>query len=580
MSPTETDSDRTISALVERIRWQNDVFAVSPKRSNLSKLGSNWPLRPVSVHVVRNHPFEFVASALPAFLAYAGLSATFSFGPYDDSLSDPAGGIDADCSAVVVWIDPGHYAPSLSTVELAAWLAERVAMVRSRTTAPVLAANWADGAERAQEFNREFAEKLKWLPGVYLCNLDAIRDSLGESFIDDRLAGISGATLSDRAMVRTAQEFGLRWLPAVLSAPIKAIVVDFDDTLYAGTLGEVGAAGLEIGEGYTRLHDVLLQQKERGIFLAGASRNDPADVDRLFADRPDLKLAIQDFSVLEVGWHHKSDSIRQIADSLRIGVDAILFVDDNPAQIAETAVHCHGLHCLVATDPDSTTRAIEYYPGLFRFSTTDTAALRIDDLAAADLRGEQLRAASDRSPTTAIEYLESLGTEFTLFVNPVTEVERLADMSARFNQFNTTLLRLSEAQVAAYVHDDDKCVVAIRLRDRLSDSGLIAALFAHAEAGVAVIDEIDISCRALGRGVDDRLLLEGLNAVATQLGTMSVQIEFRAGPKNDLARDTLRSFVSAEIPASGRVAWSIDADCAASIVDRSPVSVRLREVGV
>ena len=127
---------------LDRLMWQDVIFAPRPRRAELSGLVPTWPCRTVRVHVVRNEPFELVATVLAPFLAYAGLEAQITYGPDDDSLSAPASGLPDGCDAVVVWLDMERYGDDLGPAQLAEWVAGRVCALRPHTQAPVLVANW------------------------------------------------------------------------------------------------------------------------------------------------------------------------------------------------------------------------------------------------------------------------------------------------------------------------------------------------------------------------------------------------------------------------------------------------------
>jgi len=551
--------DRGVLAPLDRLAWQEAIFAPRPRRAELAGLVPTWPCRTVHVHVVRNEPFEFVAAVLAPFLAYAGLKAQVTYGPYDDSLSDPAAGLPDACDAVIVWMDMERYSDHLASSQLAEWLADRVSALRPRTEAPVLVANWGSSGERAGAYNAALAEHLRSLSGVHACDEGALALELGPSFTDARMSAVSGSRMSDRAILETARAFGLRWLPAVLVGPVKAVVVDLDHTLYRGVLSEEGVEGIELSEDYLALHQELLALRSRGVYLAIASKNDAADVDALFSSRRDLVLRPEHFSASAVSWSSKADGLASIAGALRTGVESMLFVDDNPAELAEVVARYPALQVVQATGPAMTASILHRYPGLFSFRVTGAAARRAEDLAAAQLREEALaRADGDTN------YLASLEMRLDLAVDPPDGVYRLSELSSRTNQFNTALLRLNEVQAAAYVEAADRCAISVALRDRFSDSGVIGALFVHKDDQEVVVDEVDISCRALGRGLEQLIVVESLARALQSLAepgadpfATGVRLAFRPGPKNAPARQCLEALASCPVPDEGGVVYRL-----------------------
>jgi len=572
----ETDSGRTSDA-IERVAWQSRIFGQRLRRSDLTALEPTWPLRPVVISVVRNQPFELVARALPPFLAYAGLSAEFLYGPYDDSLSSLDHGVSADVDAVVLSLDFERYPASIAPVELASWLVERIVRLRGRTSAPVLVTGWPDRHPRADAFHHELEVLATGVPGAHLCDLRPVRDTLGDRFSDPRMEEVAGTSLSDQAQLQLARHIGLRYLPAVLAPPRKAIVVDLDNTLYHGVLGEDGPTGLIVTDAHRRLHKALLAWRARGLFLAVVSRNEPGDVAELFDTRHDLDLRPEHVSAWHVSWDAKSEAVARVAEMLRIDVDAVVVVDDNPGELAEIADAHGGIGAVLAEDPDVTTAAVGLYPGLFAFGGDASGTRRVDDLAAAHQRQVEQAAAAD-TPGGDASYLRGLDMRLAVAVDPGRLVPRLSELSNRTNQLNTAFLRLDEVAVATYIERFDCSVAAVTLGDRFSDSGVIGAVFARMEAsGTLVLDEIDISCRALGRGLETLIVSEALRRIASVLAPSTITIEFRAGPRNEPARRLLVELTGQRVPDHGRVPWPWSAELADTIAGTFPVTVTAQD---
>lgn len=526
--------ETSASALL-RAQWQRTIFAERPRRHELLALSGDVPLKPVRLYVHRNQPFEFVAAALAPFLAYAGYSAEIDYSPYDDALSAPA---RATADVEIVWLDYSRYSG-----EIAAWLPERLRAIRSGTQAPILIAGDPRGAFDAQA-------AADAVPGVHLCDLAALAREFGPDFFDRRMEGVAATPISGAASLEIARRFGLVWLPAALGLRVKAIVADLDNTLYAGVLGEDGVQGVRLDPAHAALQRALVECRERGILLTLASRNEPADAEDLFRARADFPLRREHFSAVRVGWRRKSESVREIARALHIGTDAILFLDDNAGELAEVAAELPGIRTLDAARPDEVERALLLYPGLSGWRLTEADAVRAADLAAEGERSRLLETAAD--PTA---YLRSLSARLTFAYNPASHAARLYELSTKTNQFNTALLRLSEAEVARRLADPQCATVTVALSDRLSDSGIVAALFCRWEGATLVAEEIDISCRALGRQLETVMIAEALRGMRARVADAggAVECRFRAGPRNGPAREWLRSVSSADPEDGGRV---------------------------
>jgi FkbH-like protein len=269
----------------------------------------------------------------------------------------------------------------------------------------------------------------------------------------------------------------------------------------------------------------------------------------LFSTRKDFPLRWEHFSAAAISWQAKAGGIRQVANKLRIGLDAILFVDDNPGELAAVAAELPTVSTLhAATDATLTHRALEFYPGLWAWERTPTDAIR-----AADLEAETERARLASDVADPMDYLRSLQVKLRIGITPRAHLARLHELSQKTNQFNLNLERLSEVELATLLDAPDHRVAVIGLQDRLSDSGLIGLLIGRLEGDVLCIRELAISCRALGRRLEDLMIAEAVRAVRAELPATRVQFCHRIGPRNAPARDWLARWVGQGLASEGRV---------------------------
>jgi FkbH-like protein len=378
--------------------------------------------------------------------------------------------------------------------------------------------------------------------------------------------------LSDAACLRAARALGLVHLPAALGPRLKAVVVDLDHTLYAGVLGEDGPAALRLSEAHAVLQRRLVALRAEGIFLAVASRNEPADVERLFAERPDFPLRPEHLSARAIAFRDKAPGIAEIARALRISPDAMLFVDDNPGELAAATAALPGLRTLHAADAELAGRALDAFPFLHGYPRDREEARRV-----ADLASEETRAAAAASAASPEAYLRSLEVVLTFHPGSAALVPRLSELSGKTNQFNTAFLRLREAEVARRLADPSCRTVAVSLRDRLSDSGVVAAVFARRAGATLRVDELVVSCRALGRGVEAAMVLGALRLAAGDAPVGELSFAFTPGPRNEPARRFLSELAGRE-PEPGGLAIPWSAAAARDALSRIPVTLVHEEV--
>jgi FkbH-like protein len=534
------DTGASSASYIQKLEWQKILFTERPKRSELPTDKPSWACQKIIIRVHRNQPFEFVASAMPCFLAFSGFSSEFIYGDYDDSLNF---NIDSDASIEIIWLDFERYTFADDFHAFSDWLTSRLSKLRSISRAPILVTDCTDLVIGAHRINKLLESLSNNMPGVHICPQSKIESDLGGNYRDARMKQISGAIFSDNAYVETARQMALNWIPGTLMPQIKALVCDLDNTLYIGVIGEDGIAGLELTPAHRALQEKLVEHQGTGIFIAVLSKNEAVDVDDLFPNRPDFPLKKEAISVTATGWGSKAAGLEKICEELRISTDSVLVIDDNPGELAEIYARHPGAKFLLASDNAwHTLSGLEYYPGLFRWKTGDADRKRIKDLAAAHQRQDILAYTGSN-----IDFLASLKIRIRLEIDPHSEISRLQQLSTKTTQFNLSLNRFDEIEFARRQASTNYITVAIWLSDKLSDSGLIGLVSGKIEPGHLIIDEVCISCRALGRALEDYFLSAAIHLVFQGNNFNCVTFQFNKGERNGPARDWLQCYTGLEI---------------------------------
>ena len=499
------------------LELQARLFETVPKRRELL---SYEPFCAADFHVqvFRNHSFELIEHTLGMYLDYAGIGIRFSYSGYDDSLSFTE--LDDTADLILLWIDATRY-----NADVQGFLTQRVEVLRARYAGPILLIPYGISMQLQ-------------VAGVTVWNLDGIRQRLGDAFTDTRAMEASGSPMSGKAMLAVSRELGLRLLSALLRPSLKAIVVDLDNTLYRGVLGEDGIGGIELTDGHRRLQECLKALSEDGFFLCVASKNEMDDVKALFAQRKDFPLKWKDFSTVQASWDSKGEMVRRIAEFLNIHTDSMVFIDDNIGELAAVEAACPEIRRIHAKEnADATCAVLKEYPGLLKLESSDEDRKRKQDIQAKAQR-EAARAAL--SPEA---YIQSLGIQLSFEKNNPARAERVFELANKTNQFIFNYKRYTRQETEERINSPDYSVVTVSLKDKLSDSGLIGVCVGHAEPDCAEIEECFVSCRALGRGIDDMIVLAAINAAAECLGKDAVRVEFQRGPRNLPAEEFIHKYL-------------------------------------
>lgn len=368
------------------------------------------------------------------------------------------------------------------------------------------------------------------------------------SFVDcDQLAASVGKQtwFSPRYWYTARQAVSLACIPllarhtaAVIAARVgtsrKCLVLDLDGTLWGGVLGEDGVDGVVMGEGatgeaFSAFQRQVKQLKERGVILAVCSKNNPADVDEVFARRAEMVLARDDFAVLRVGWEDKPSQLQAIAAGLRIGVDSLVFADDNPAECELVRQLLPDVDVLeLPAEPAEYGRVLASYAHFESLPLTHEDRER-----AASYQSRAHAAELEQSASSLEEFWRSLHMSMTVDRLADATTARAAQLIGKTNQFNLTLRRHTTAEVEAMAADPAWIGLCFRLADRFGDHGFVGLLLAHQEGDLLNIDTFLMSCRVIGRTVEDQML-SVLVGEAQRRGCTSLRGHFLKGPKNDL----------------------------------------------
>lgn len=323
-----------------------------------------------------------------------------------------------------------------------------------------------------------------------------------------------------RALARLVRR---RCLPAR-----KLIALDGDNTLWGGVLGEDGPDGLRMDGGFDRFQRRLRALRDHGVLLALVSKNEEGELLEMLRSRTDCLLKPEDFAALRIGWGDKGESLRSIAAELNLGVDSFVFIDDNPVERATVAASCPGVIVVpLPEDPSA------FAPLLDRLWCFDGIGVSQEDRSrTALLAQERLRRAEQEASSSLEDYLNDLGLQVSLREAGPEDHPRLAQLTQRTNQFNLSLQRRQPEEIARLQATGAQLWV-VRAGDRFGEYGLVGlvVLLPPAEDGTARIDSFLLSCRALGRGVE-QAVLHGLCRRARQQGIRELRAHFVVAPRN------------------------------------------------
>ncbi len=364
-------------------------------------------------------------------------------------------------------------------------------------------------------------ELLRYYPLAPAARYDPYTDELGHiPFTPPMFAAL--------AMMLARKIYALRRPPA------KVIVLDCDNTLWKGVAGEDGPMGIEISTPWRVLQEQMVAQHQAGKLLALCSHNNEETVWEVFEQRPEMPLRREHLVTWRINWLPKSQNIRAMAEELQLGLDSFIFIDDNPVVCAEVQANCPEV--LTLQLPTETELIPQFFQHLWAL---DLLKVTAEDRQRTEMYRQNLaRERLQRETLSFGDFLANLGLEILLEPMTPGQLPRVSQLTQRTNQFNCTTIRRSEGEIQELLRTGALECLTTRVRDRFGDYGLVGATLFGTTAGALVVDTFLLSCRALGRGVEHRIVAH-LGELALERGLERVEIPFRPTRKNRPALDFL-----------------------------------------
>jgi FkbH-like protein len=327
-----------------------------------------------------------------------------------------------------------------------------------------------------------------------------------------------------------------RRIYALCNAPYKVIAFDADQTLWNGVCGEDGPLGVEIDPSRRAIQEFLVRQHDAGMILCLCSKNNDEDVAAVFDRRPEMVLRREHIVGWRVNWRPKSENLRSLAGDLQLGLDSFIFLDDDPVACADVQANTpEVLAFVLPQDPKAIARFLGRIWSFDHSKVTKEAADRT-----AFYRQDSARRGFQMESLTLHDFLAGLGLKVQIAPMTSNYLVRAAELTQRTNQFNATTIRRSEAGLQSLLQPQGLGCLVVNVKDRFGEYGVVGVMIFSVGVGALVVDTFLLSCRALGRGVEHRMLAR-LGEIALQSGLAEVDVPFLPSRKNQPTLDFLES---------------------------------------
>jgi FkbH-like protein len=384
------------------------------------------------------------------------------------------------------------------------------------------------------EMNLELLRRFQGHPRVRLFDLDRLAARYGKDrVLDPKMYYLAKMEWSPGFLPTVASEL-VRQIKAVRGLGKKCLVLDLDNTLWGGVVGEDGPSGIKIGTGdpeaeaFLEFHHRLKALQDRGVLLAVCSKNNRADVVEVFESRPEIPLKLTDFAAAEICWDPKPQGLKKIAEALNIGTDSLVFMDDNPAEISLVQQMMPEVKTvLLPPDP------AEYAGLVERMNDFEKPEILEEDRRkAGQYRENRQRQELQASAGDLASYLASLRTEVEVHLARREDLPRVHQLFTKTNQFNLTTERYSQAEVERFATSPACELWVARARDRFGDLGTIAVVLLKKVGRMATIDSFLMSCRAMGRGIETAIMNHVKQRLVEDRSGLELRGRYFPTPKN------------------------------------------------
>lgn len=389
---------------------------------------------------------------------------------------------------------------------------------------------------QVRKLNYELMRLSEQFPNLFICDIAGLQNKFGRDFM-----------FAANVYTSTEMVLSIDALPYVASRVIdivcaikgqfkKCLILDLDNTVWGGVVGDDGLEGIQLGHGlgigkaFTEFQMWVKKLKQRGIIICVASKNNEETAKEPFEKHPDMVLKLDDIAVFQANWETKVDNIRTIQQILNIGFDSMVFLDDNPFERNMVRENIPGI-----TVPELPEDPAEYLEYLYSLNLFETASYsNLDKDRTKQYQVEAQRVSLSKSFTNEADFLKSLNmvstvSGFTKFNTP-----RVAQLSQRSNQFNLRTIRYTDADIEALANDPDVIDLSFTLEDKFGDNGLIAVVIMKPlDKDTLFVDTWFMSCRVLKRGMEN-FTLNTMVEVAKAKGYRKIIGEYLPTLKNKM----------------------------------------------
>lgn len=397
---------------------------------------------------------------------------------------------------------------------------------------------------------------------LFICDLASIQNKFGRDFIFDSNIYVSTEMVLSIDSLPYVASRTLDIVCAAEGAFKKCLILDLDNTIWGGVVGDDGweniqlGHGLGVGKAFTEFQEWVRKLKNRGIIIAVCSKNDEDKAKEPFEKNPEMILKLDDIAVFMANWENKVDNIRTIQRILNIGFDSMVFLDDNPFERNMVREHIPGI--TIPELPEDPGAYLEYLYTLNLFETTSCS--EGDKDRTKQYQVEAKRLSLQKSFTDEADFLKSLRMKSKVKEFDKFNIPRVAQLSQRSNQFNLRTIRYTEAEIAEIERNNNYITFSFTLADKFGDNGIVCVIILEKQnVETLFVNTWFMSCRVLKRGMEN-FSLNTIVSYAKANGFKRIVGEYLPTAKNQMVKDHYSRLGFAEIVGGETAQFELNVD--------------------
>lgn len=391
---------------------------------------------------------------------------------------------------------------------------------------------------KALKANLQLIEATNSIPNLHILNANKWCEASGSAKAHNPKLWYMGKILFGNEVFKAAATDIAAKIRQLLGHATKLIILDLDNTLWGGIIGEVGKEALvlgghdPLGEAFVAFQSYLKSLKEKGVLLAIASKNDEAVALDAIKNHPEMVLRMEDFVAWQINWQDKAENIKKMVETLNLGLQSCIFIDDNPAERSRVSSALPDVYV-----PDWPKDKMLYSKALMKLNCFVITSITSEDLKRTELYGANVKRTQEMQMAISFDdWLATLETEVRIEALNADNLMRITQLFNKTNQMNLTTRRLTEEELKTWASEEKNQIYSFRVKDKHGDLGLTGVIGLTVADKQIIITDFILSCRVIGRKIEETMLYF-VETKAQELGATNITARYKQTNKNKVCFD-------------------------------------------